>query len=100
MMMKISRGIILVIMGVILYFPVAKAFEVFLPSMYGLVFTLVLGPVFLIAGVVFIIKDKRSSKANQEIVSGQTEFCGNCGNEISGQNTFCTKCGTEFIGLS
>ena len=95
MMIKISRGIILVIMGIILYFPVAKVFQIFLPSTYGLILPILLGPGFLIAGVVFVIKDRKSHKANQEIASDQTEFCGKCGNEISGQNTFCTKCGIE-----
>ena len=94
MMMKISRGVVLVIIGIILYFPVAKAFQIFLPSTPGLMLPLLLGPGFLIVGVVFVIKDIKSSKANQKISSDQTEFCGKCGNEISRQNTFCTKCGT------
>ena len=94
-MIKISRGIILVIIGIILYFPVAKVFQIFLPSSYGLIFTLLLGPGLLIAGVVLVIKDKKSPNANQKIVLTQTEFCGKCGNEISRKNTFCTKCGTE-----
>jgi ribosomal protein S27AE len=93
-MIKISRGIILVIIGIILYFPVAKVFQIFLPSSYGLILTL-LGPGLLIAGVVLVIKDRKSPNANQEIISDQTEFCGKCGNEISRKNTFCTKCGTE-----
>ncbi len=100
MMIKISRGIILVILGIVLYFPVAKVFQIFLPSSYGLILTLLMGPGFLIAGMVFVIKDRKSSKANQEIVSDQTEFCGKCGNAISRKNTFCTKCGTESIVLS
>ena len=93
-MIKISRGIILIIIGIILYFPVAKVFQIFLPSSYGLILTL-LGPGLLIAGVVLVIKDKKSPNSNQEIVLTQTEFCGKCGNEISRKNTFCTKCGTE-----
>ena len=94
-MIKISRGIILVIIGIILYFPVAKVFQIFLPSSYGIILTLLLGPGLLIAGVVLVIKDKKSPNANQEIVLTQTEFCGKCGNELSRKNTFCTKCGTE-----
>jgi len=94
-MIKISRGIILVIIGIILYFPVAKVFQIFLPSTNGLILTLLLGPGLLIAGVVLVIKDRKSHNVNKEIVSDQTEFCGKCGSEISIKNTFCTKCGTE-----
>ncbi len=69
MMIKISRGIILVIIGIFLYFPVAKGFQIFLPSSYGLILTLLLGPGFLIAGVVFVIKDRKSLMVKQELVS-------------------------------
>ena len=70
-MIKISRGIILIIMGIILYLPVDKAFQIFLPSTYGLIFSLLLGPGFLIVGAVFVIKERISPKVKQEIVSDQ-----------------------------
>jgi len=94
-MIKISRGFMLIIIGIILYFPVAKGFQIILPPTYGLIFTLLLGPGFLIAGTIFVIREIKSAKVKKEIVSDQKEFCGKCGNEISRQNTFCTKCGTE-----
>ncbi len=74
MVLKISRGIFLIIMGIILYLPVAKAFEIFLPSTYGLIFSLLLGPGFLIAGAVFVIKERISPKVKQEIVSDQIDL--------------------------
>ena len=95
MMMKISRGFILIILGIILYFPIAKVFQIFLPTTNGLILTLLMGPGFLIVGAVFVIRDRKSLRAKQEIGSDQKEFCGKCGNEISRQNTFCTKCGSE-----
>jgi len=95
MMIKISRGIILIIIGIILSLPVAKVFQIFLPSAYGPIFTLLVGPGFIIAGAVFVIKERKSLKAKKEMVSDQTEFCGKCGNEVSGEDTFCTNCGTE-----
>jgi predicted amidophosphoribosyltransferase len=57
-----------------------------------------LGPGFIIAGIIFVIKDRKSPKVSQEIVSNQTKFCGKCGNELSRQDTFCTKCGSESKG--
>jgi len=98
MLVKISRGIILVIIGIILYFPVAKVFQMVLPSSYGLILTLLLGPGFIIAGVVFVIKDRKSPNVNQEIVSDQTKFCGKCGDKLSIEDSFCTNCGTESTG--
>ena len=98
MMKKISRGIILILLGIIVSLPVAKGFQIFLPSMYGLILTLLLGPAFFIAGTIFVIKERRSHKVYREIVSDQSKFCGKCGNEISRKNTFCTKCGTESKG--
>ncbi len=74
MMMKISRGIILIIMGVILSLPVAKVFQIFLPSAYGSIITLLVGPGFLIVGAVFLIKEIKSPKVKQEIVSDKTEL--------------------------
>jgi len=71
MMIKISRGIILIIIGIILYFPVAKGFQIFLSPMYGSIFTLLLGPGFLIAGAVFIIKEKMFPKIMQKTGSDQ-----------------------------
>ena len=68
-MIKISRGVVLVIIGIILYFPVAKVFQIFLPSTYGLILPILLGPGFLIAGVVFVIKDRKSLMVKQELVS-------------------------------
>ena len=94
-MIKISRGIILIVIGIILYFPVAKGFQIALPSTYSLILTFLLGPGFLIAGAIFVIRDIKSPKVNQEKVSDQTKFCGKCGDEISRQDTFCTNCGTE-----
>ncbi len=68
MMMKISRGIILIIMGIILYLPVAKVIQIFLPSMYGSVFTLLLGTGFLIAGAVYLIKERMFPKVKEKQV--------------------------------
>jgi ribosomal protein S27AE len=95
-MIKISRGIILIIIGIIVSFPIAKGFQIFLPSTYSLILPL-LGFGLLIAGAIFVIKE-RSHKVHREIVSDQSKFCGKCGNEISRKNTFCTKCGTESKG--
>jgi len=58
-------------MGIILYLPVDKASQIFLPSTYGLIFSLLLGPGFLIVGAVFVIKERISPKVKQEIVSDQ-----------------------------
>jgi len=95
-MIKISRGIILIIMGIIFSLPVAKAFQIFLPSAYGLILAYLIGPGLLIVGAVFVIKDRKSLKAKKEIVSDQTEFCGKCGNEVTGEDTFCTNCGQNL----
>ncbi len=73
-MIKISRGIILIIMGIILYLPVDKAFQIFLPSMYGSVFTLLLGTGFLIAGAVFLIKERMFPKVEQKQVQTKNNF--------------------------
>ncbi len=96
MMMKISRGFVLIIFGIILYFPVAKVFQIFLPTTNGLILTLLLGQGFLIIGAVFVIRDRKSLRAKQEIGSDQTEHCGKCGNEVSGEDTFCTNCGQNL----
>jgi len=69
--MKISRGIILIIIGIILYLPVAKVFQIFLPSAYGPIFTLLVGPGFIIAGAVFIIKERIFPKIMQKTGSDQ-----------------------------
>ena len=89
---------ILVIIGIILSFPVAKGIQIVVPSTYGSLVTLLLGPGFIIAGIIFVIKDRKSPKVSQEIVSNQRKFCGKCGNGLSGKDTFCTKCGSESKG--
>ena len=76
MMIKISRGIILIIIGIIWSLPVAKVFQIFLPSAYGSIITLLVGPGFLIVGAIFVLKDRNSPNSKQEIVLDQTEFSG------------------------
>jgi len=67
-MIKISRGIILIIMGIILYLPVAKVIQIFLPSMYGSIFTQLMGTGFLIAGAIYLIKERISPKVKEKQV--------------------------------
>ena len=97
-MIKISRGFILIIIGIILYFPGSVVLLAVLPPPYGSILNLLSGPGLIIAGVIFVIKDRKSLKVSQEIVTDQTKFCGKCGNELSRQDTFCTKCGSESKG--
>ena len=97
-MIKISRGFRLIIIGIILQLPVSVVLREVIPPPYGSLVTLLLGPGFIIAGIIFIVKDRKSPKVRQEIVSNQTKFCGKCGNELSRQDTFCTKCGSESKG--
>jgi ribosomal protein S27AE len=97
-MIKISRGFRLIIIGIILYLPVSVVLRAVIPPPYGSLLPLLLGPGFIIAGIIFIVKDRKSPKVSQEIVSNQTKFCGKCGNELSRQDTFCTKCGSESKG--
>ncbi len=73
-MMKISRGIILIIIGIILYLPAAKVIQIFLPSMYGSVIILLLGTGFLIAGAVFLIKERMFPKVEQKQVQTKNNF--------------------------
>lgn len=63
-----------------------------LPFPYGLGFAIILGPGFIIAGVIFLIKDKKHPESQ---VSTQIKFCTKCGHEMSNQNMFCTKCGAK-----
>ena len=97
-MIKISRGFILIIIGIILYFPGSVALQMVLPPPYGSFLTLLLGPGLIIAGAIFVIKDRKPLKVNPEIETDQTKFCGKCGHELSRQDTFCTKCGSESKG--
>ena len=97
-MIIISRVFILIFIGIILYFPGSVVLRVVLPPPYGSFFTLLLGPGLIIAGVIFVIKDRLSLKVSQEIITDQTKFCGKCGNELSRKDTFCTKCGSESKG--
>ena len=97
-MIKISRGFILIIIGIILYFPGAVVLRMTLPPPYGPFLTLLLGPGFIVAGIIFVVKDRKSRNVSQEIETDQTKFCGKCGNELSRKDTFCTKCGSESKG--
>jgi len=97
-MIKISRGFILIILGIILYFPGSAVLQAVLPPPYGSFLTLLSGPGLIIAGAILVIKDRKSLKVNQEIETDQTKFCGKCGNELSRKDTFCTKCGSESKG--
>ncbi len=97
-MIKISRGFILIIIGIILYFPGSVVLRMVLPPPYGSFLTLLSGPGLIIAGAILVIKDRKSLKASQKIETDQTKFCGKCGNELSRQDTFCTKCGSESKG--
>ena len=97
-MIKISRGFILIIIGMILYLPGSVVLRAVLPFPYGSSLALLLGPGFIIAGIIFVIKDRKSHNVSLEIVSNQTKFCGKCGNEVSRKDTFCTKCGSESKG--
>ena len=97
-MIKISRGFILIIIGIILYFPASVVFRMALPPPYGSSLALLLGPGFIIAGIIVVIKDRKSPNVSQEIVSDQSKFCGKCGNELSRKDTFCTNCGSESKG--
>ncbi len=99
-MIKISRGFILIIIGIILYFPGSVVLRMVLPPPYGLFLTLLLGPGFIIAGVIFVIKDRKTTNVSKKIVSDQIKFCGKCGNELSRQDSFCTNCGSESKGWS
>jgi hypothetical protein len=69
-----------------------------LPPPYGSSLALLLGPGFIIAGIIVVIKDRKSPNVSQEIVSDQRKFCGKCGNELSRKDTFCTNCGSESKG--
>ncbi len=97
-MIKISRGFRLIIIGIILYLPVSVVLRTVIPFPYDSLLTFLLGPGFIIVGIIFVIKDRKSLKVSQEIVSNQTKFCGKCGNELSMKDTFCTKCGSESKG--
>jgi len=97
-MIKISRGFRLIIIGIILFFPGSVVLQAVLPPPYGFFLTLLSGPGLIIAGAIFVIKDRKSLKVSQEIVTDQTKFCGKCGNELSRKDTFCTKCGSESKG--
>ncbi len=97
-MIKISRGFILIIIGIILYFPGSVVLREVLPPPFGSFLTLLSGPGLIIVGAIFVIKDRKSLKASQEIETDQTKFCGKCGNELSRKDTFCTKCGSESKG--
>ena len=98
-MIKISRGFILIIIGIILYFfSGSVVLRMVLPPPYGSILTLLSGLGLIIAGAILVIKDRKSLKVSQEIVTDQTKFCGKCGNELSRKDTFCTKCGSESKG--
>jgi len=97
-MIKISRGFILIIIGIILYLPGSVVLRAVLPFPYGSSLALLLGPGFIIAGIIFVIKCRRFYNVSQEIVSDKTKFCGKCGKELSRQDTFCTNCGSESKG--
>jgi len=95
-MIKISRGFRLIIIGIILYLPGSVVLRVVLPPPYGSFLALLLGPGFIIAGIILVIKGRKSLNFNKKIVSDQTKFCGKCGNEMSSKNIFCVNCGSEF----
>lgn len=67
-----------------------------LPFPFGLFLALLLGPGFIIAGIIFVIKDKKSSTIDKKLVSDRTKFCKKCGQKLSSELRFCTKCGTEY----
>jgi len=90
---KISRGVILLIVGIVLFVPGAIMLQMVLPFPYGLILSLLVGPTFIVAGVIFLIKDQKHHIPRKS--SEQTKFCKKCGKELSSELSFCTKCGAS-----
>ena len=67
---------ILVIIGIILSFPVAKGIQIVVPSTYGLILPPLLGFGLLIVGAILVIKDRKSLMVKQELVSNLPNFFG------------------------
>jgi len=71
---------------------VSIGIQMVLPFPYGLFLAVSLGPGFIIAGVIFVIRDKKPPNISKKS-SDQTKFCKKCGQELSFE--FCKKCGTK-----
>lgn len=90
-MIKITQGIIFIIIGILLIVPGSIIFQMILPFPYGLGSALLIGPSFIIVGVIKLSKTKKLDKP----ISDQTKFCTKCGQKLSSDLQFCTKCGAK-----
>ncbi|WP_048109867.1 zinc ribbon domain-containing protein [Nitrosarchaeum koreense] len=90
-MIKISQGIIFIIIGVVLLIPGFIFLNMLLPFPYGLGSALLIGPSFIIVGIIKLSKTKKLDKP----ISDQTKFCTKCGQKLSSDSQFCIKCGAK-----
>jgi hypothetical protein len=96
-MVQFSRGLILIIIGIILFIPGSIVFQIILPFPLGIGATFLVTPSFFIAGVIFVIIDRNASNGGKKLNSPKVEICKNCGNEISFQDSLCTRCGKQKL---